>query len=315
MKRTFEDALSECLRRIPRGRVATCGGIARALGDVRAARAVATWITEHPKIPRGHRVVRADGRPILPRAEMALARDGVQTPSGRVESTKFIESLKSVDFLSGLREEQRRLGPRVVEEDLRGPTELVAGVDLAYDGGEAYAVAVSVALPHLDLVEIAAVRRHVDFPYIPTYLAYRESPGIEAAVRGLRKRPDVLLVDGHGRLHPTLFGVACAVGVHLDLPTIGVAKHPLYGRVQSEREKETEARPIQINGVARGYAWVPPGRGRAIYISVGHRISLVQALALVQRSTRHRYPEALRIADRIGRERKRNQKGERVAAR
>jgi deoxyribonuclease V len=112
-----------------------------------------------------------------------------------------------------------------------------------------------------------------------------------------------------------LFGVACAVGVHLDLPAIGVAKHPLTGQVQGAREREAGARPIWIAGVARGYAWVPPGRGRAIYVSIGHRVSLVNALRLVQRSTRHGYPEALKIADRIAREMKRNQKGERGVAR
>jgi deoxyribonuclease V len=251
----------------------------------------------------------------VPGAERALAREGLRAPGGRVDSTRFVEALRAVDFLGLLREEQRGLSRRVLEEDLEGPTELVAGVDLAYLGDEAYAVAVSVASSHLDLIEIAAVRRRVDFPYIPTYLAYRESPGIEAAVRRLRKRPDVLLVDGHGRLHPTSFGVACAVGVHLDLPTIGVAKHPLYGRVQGARERDTDARPIRINGVARGYAWVPPNRGRAIYVSVGHRVSLAHALALVQRTTRHGYPEPLRIADQIASEMKRNQKGERGAAR
>jgi deoxyribonuclease V len=289
--------------------------IGRALGDVRAARAVASWITEHPETPQSHRVVRADGRPVVPGAERTLAREGLQFPGGRVDSNRFVESLKAVDFLGARREEQRELGRRVMEEDLRGPTKLVAGVDLAYLGDEAYAVAVSVALPDLDPVEIAAVRRRVNFPYIPTYLAYRESPGIEEAVRRLRKRPDVLLVDGHGRLHPTLFGVACAVGVHLDLPTIGVAKHPLYGHVQGARERNMDARPIRIDGVARGYAWVPPGRGRAIYVSVGHRVSLADGLALVRRSTRHGYPEPLRIADRIAREMKRNQKGERGATR
>ncbi|TLZ44478.1 MAG: MGMT family protein [Methanobacteriota archaeon] len=42
----FRRALQQCLDRIPPGRVATCGAIARALGDVRASRAVAAWIVE-----------------------------------------------------------------------------------------------------------------------------------------------------------------------------------------------------------------------------------------------------------------------------
>src|SRR5207244_6398748 len=84
-------------------------------------------------------------------------------------------------------------------------------------------------------------------------------PGIETAVRRLTHRPDVLLVDGHGRLHPALFGVACYVGVRLGLPTVGVAKHPLVGRVKTKRRGSEHALPIEFRGRVQGYAWIPPG--------------------------------------------------------
>ena len=178
-----------------------------------------------------------------------------------------------------------------------------------------YAAAASVALADLETVEVALVRKGVDFPYIPTYLSYREFPGIEAAVRRLSTRPDLLMIDGHGRLHPALFGVACDAGVRLDLPTIGVAKHPLAGRVPPTSEKHEDALPVLIDGVTRGYAWTPPNRSRAIYVSVGHRVSLERAVDLVRKTTRDRYPEALRIADRISRNMKGNEKREKGAAR
>jgi len=186
---------------------------------------------------------------------------------------------------------------------------------VGYQGDEMYAVAVSIALGNLDTIEIALVRRRVDFPYIPTYLAYREFPGIEAAVRRLSRRPDVLMIDGHGRLHPALFGIACYAGIRLDLPTIGVAKHPLAGHVQPASERHVAAHSVRIDGVTRGYAWTPPNRSRAIYVSVGHRISLPRALDLVRKTTQYRYPEALRIADRVSREMKGNEKREKGAAR
>src|SRR5713226_3768568 len=167
-------------------------------------------------------------------------------------------------------------------------------------------VAVSLDAKDLGLVEITAVKRQAEFPYIPTYLAYREFPGIEAAVRRLKQRPDVLLVDGHGRLHPALFGVACYVGVRLDLSTIGVAKHPLVGRVRPGTRSHSGASPIEFRGQVRGYAWTPPGRARPIYVSIGHRISIERALEVVRSSTLRGYPEPLRLADRIGRAMKRN---------
>ncbi len=311
----FAEAVSQCLAEIPRGRVATCGAIARALGDVRAARAVATWLVEHPDTSRGHRVVRADGRPVLAGTERRLVQEGLPLAGGCVDASRIIALLPDVEFLGVLRAEQRRLASRVIERDARGPIEVIAGVDVAYQGDDMYAAAVSVALANLETVEIALVRRRVDFPYIPTYLAYREFPGIEAAVRRLSRRPDVLMIDGHGRLHPALFGLACYAGIRLDLPTIGVAKHPLAGRVQPTSENQADALSVRIDGVTRGYAWIPPNRSRAIYVSVGHRISLPRALDLVRKTTKHRYPEALRIADRISIEMRRNEKREKGAAR
>ena len=315
MDSNFAKAVSQCLAEIPRRRVATCGAVARALGDVRAARAVATWLVDHPDTPEGHRVVRADGRPVLAQARRRLEREGLHLARGRVDDSRIVASLPSVKFLGLLRAEQRRLASRVIERDTPGPIEIIGGVDVGYQGDEMYAVAVSIALGNLDTIEIALVRRRVDFPYIPTYLAYREFPGIESAVRRLSRRPDVLMIDGHGRLHPALFGIACYAGIRLDLPTIGVAKHPLAGRVQPTSEKHAAAHSVRIDGVTRGYAWTPPNRSRAIYVSVGHRISLPRALDLVRKTTQHRYPEALRIADRVSREIKGNEKREKGAAR
>jgi deoxyribonuclease V len=167
----------------------------------------------------------------------------------------------------------------------------------------------------LELVETACVRGRVEFPYIPTYLAYREFPGIEGAVNRLSKRPDLLMIDGHGRLHPVLFGVACYAGVVLDIPTFGIAKHPLAGRLGSRPRGKSNARTVRFGDRIRGYAWIPPGRSRAIYVSVGHRISLETAMMIVRETTHTGYPEPLRIADRLSKEMKRNEKREKGATR
>ena len=191
------------------------------------------------------------------------------------------------------------LSERVVEEDMGVPFERIAGVDAGYDGDETYVVVICLDRNDLDPIDIAVVKRRAEFPYIPTYLAYREFSGIEAAVHRLDQRPDVLLVDGHGRLHPALFGIACYVGVRLDLPTIGVAKHPPSG-----------ATAIEFQGQVRGYSWTPPGRERPIFVSIGHRITLERALDVVRASTLRGHPEPLKLADRIGREMKRNKRNE-----
>ena len=66
-------------------------------------------------------------------------------------------------------------------------------------------------------------------PYVPGLLSFREAPLLLEALRKLRTRPDVLLVDGHGRLHPRRLGLASHMGLHVDVPTIGVGKSLLVG--------------------------------------------------------------------------------------
>ena len=247
---------------------------------------------------------------MLPDASHELASESVPVRSGRVPANRFVTIRTAVPLLDRLRREQRHLASLVTEEDAGGAPERIAGVDVSYDADRMYAAAVCVDAITLAVVEVAMATSDVSFPYIPTYLARREFPGIEAAVRRLSRKPDVLMVDGHGRLHPARFGVACDVGVRLDIPTIGVAKHPLAGRAMKPSGGDKAAIPIALGGDTRGYAWVPPGAARPIFISVGHRISLATALDLVRRTTQSRYPAPLALADRESKEMKRNEKRE-----
>lgn len=233
---------------------------------------------------------------------------------GRVEESSMLASLSAPPILEALREEQRKLAAQVVERDARREARTFGGVDVAYAGNHAFAVAVRLDARTLETLETCSRVVEVDFPYIPTYLAFREFPAIRAAFDGLRERPDLLFVDGHGRLHPALFGFACYAGVKLDLPTVGIAKHPLAGRPASSARRVFGALPIEIDREVRGYAWTPPRTSRAFYISVGNRISLENALREAQQATRTRYPEPLLIADRITKEKRDKKNAERSAS-
>src|SRR3972149_3650598 len=96
-----------------------------------------------------------------------------------------------------------------------GDRAVVAGVVTTPDGGR--------------VLESLALHVRVDFPYVPGYLAYREFPAIERCFSRLDPPPDVLMIDGHGVLHPARLGIARLAGVRLDRPTIGVAKSLLVG--------------------------------------------------------------------------------------
>lgn len=304
----FQEALEAVLDEIPRGCVATCGAVARALGDVRAARAVATWLADHPETAGRERVVRADGRPIR-------SRDTGSPPGGRSivdhprRPKRLVRDLPHVGLFRRLRAEQRRMARRVQEYDVPSLLQSVGAVDVSYDREDAFAAAVRCDAERLEVEEIALAKTRTEFPYVPGYLAYREFPAVDAALRRLRTLPDLLIVDGHGRLHPAHFGFACFVGVRLDRPTIGVAKHLLVGKRPRSSRGNREAVPILLDGEVSGYAWMPPSGSRPIYVSVGHRVSLHGALGAVRRTTLRNYPEPLRIADRVSRDMKRKSKG------
>lgn len=68
-------------------------------------------------------------------------------------------------------------------------------------------------------------------PYIPGFLSFRETPALLAAWEQLSQKPDLLFVDGHGISHPRRLGVASHFGLMIDVPTIGVAKKRLCGKI------------------------------------------------------------------------------------
>jgi deoxyribonuclease V len=194
---------------------------------------------------------------------------------------------------------QQALRPRVIARDRLGRVRSVAGLDASYDreAGTTRAAAALLALPGLEPVAQRTVRRRTRFPYVPGLLSFREAPALLSALAALRRRPDLILCDGHGLAHPRRFGLACHVGVLIDVPCIGVAKSRLVGGHA----------PVPA---ARG-AWVPLREGaetigavlrtqsgvRPVYVSVGHRVSLETAIAQVLRCTpRHRLPEPIRRA-------------------
>jgi deoxyribonuclease V len=108
----------------------------------------------------------------------------------------------------------------------------------------------------------------------------------------------VYLIDGQGRIHPRRFGIACHLGVCLDVPTIGVAKSLLVGKVEENGKDES---PIILEGEKVGVRLTMP-KNRPLYISVGHRVSLPTAVEIVRKATREKAMDPLRFADWLSKE-------------
>jgi deoxyribonuclease V len=193
---------------------------------------------------------------------------------------------------------QERLAALVREEDAPGAVELIAGVDAAYDPGghDTHAAVALWAVTSGDVVETATATVETRSPYVPGFLAWRELPAVLAAFEGLDRRPDLVLVDGHGRAHPRRCGLACVAGLALDLPTAGCAKSVLTGSF-SELGADRGARvPLVDRGEVIGMALRTRTGVRPLYVSVGHRITLEGACRSVLAASRFRVPEPLRSA-------------------
>lgn len=194
---------------------------------------------------------------------------------------------------------QARLRDRVVRSgSLRART--VAGVDVSEKDGTARAAVV--VLRHLEPVEEAVAEMPIAFPYVPGLLSFRELPPILEAWKNLRTKPDVVIVDGQGYAHPRRFGLACHLGVLLDLPAIGCAKSRLVGEHAVPPPERGAWTPLVDEGEVIGAALrTQPGRN-VVYVSIGHRVTLQSAIRVVlECAPRYRLPEPQRLADRLSR--------------
>ncbi|MEC4982528.1 MAG: deoxyribonuclease V [Oscillatoria sp. PMC 1068.18] len=197
---------------------------------------------------------------------------------------------------------QQELVSQVVTEDRLGEVNYVAGVDVGFEDNYTItkAAAVVLSFPELTEVEYAIAHRPTTFPYIPGFLSFREIPALLAALEKLTITPDLILCDGQGIAHPRKFGLACHLGVILDLPTIGVAKSLLVGKHEELPTEKGNWRPLVYKGETVGVVLRSRTNVKPLYISSGHQISLPTAIDYVLRCTpKYRLPETTRKADRL----------------
>ena len=197
-------------------------------------------------------------------------------------------------------EEQRKLRSRVREEALIRSPRLVAGADVSFNlYGKTFWGGLVVCDIQNDFkaVDRSVVRMVVDFPYIPGLLGFREVPVLKAAYEGLAVKPEVILVDAHGRAHPRRLGSASHLGVVLNVPAVGCAKSLLCGEYDEPDWERGAFSPMTLEGEIVGRVLRTRSDVKPVFVSVGHRCDLEAAAQLVLAcSPKYRIPQPIRLA-------------------
>ena len=193
---------------------------------------------------------------------------------------------------------QKLMAQKVVWEGKISNLSKVVGLDLAFVGREGIGIAALLNYPELKLIKYAVAVDEVPIPYVPGLLAFREAPLMFAAYEALNEDADLIMVDGHGVTHPRGLGIASHIGLVLDKPSIGAAKKPLYGS-----EEVVEGVNYVVVGGRRAAVIMEGGKGKRIYLSIGHKVGIDEIVRLAPTFFRgHSLPEPTYVADRISKE-------------
>ncbi|MHA1251038.1 MAG: endonuclease V, partial [Candidatus Helarchaeota archaeon] len=180
----------------------------------------------------------------------------------------------------------------------------IAGFDISYDkkSNSAIAAAIIWDIENDTIIEKEFLYFQARFPYISGFLAFREMPSYYKLLKRLKVKPDLVLVDGHGILHPRKLGLAAHLGVIIKIPTIGVAKSRFIGKADFIPDEPGEYTLIRYENEILG-ALLKPNRGKNIYVSIGNLIDLENAIKFVYSMIKSdkRLPEPLILADNLSR--------------
>eukprot|EP01012_Entosiphon_sulcatum_P009728 TRINITY_DN15555_c0_g1_i1.p1 TRINITY_DN15555_c0_g1~~TRINITY_DN15555_c0_g1_i1.p1 ORF type:complete len:704 (+),score=81.79 TRINITY_DN15555_c0_g1_i1:29-2113(+) len=191
----------------------------------------------------------------------------------------------------------------------KAPLNLIGGLAIRCfksNPNVAVATLVVVSFPSMEVVFEGCRPHHCSEPAVNGFLAFRQAPPLLDHIERLRQDyphlvPQLLFVDGGGTLHTRGCGLAVHVGVGTDIPTVGVSGWVAVDGLSKDnilRQLERGVEAVGLLGQSGrhwGMAFMPPSR-EPIFVSVGHRVSLMSAVAMTKACTLNATPEPLKIA-------------------
>jgi len=144
-----------------------------------------------------------------------------------MQTSEFLPESSSREALLKV---QHMVAKKAIIKDNFNDIQFIAAADQAFLDKLIISGIILLDFHSLEIIERVFSIQPVSFPYISTFLSFREGPAIVNAYNKLKTRPDILLIDGAGINHPRNAGLATHIGVALDLPTIGITKKILCGK-------------------------------------------------------------------------------------
>jgi len=194
-----------------------------------------------------------------------------------------------------LKKEQNKLAKKIVLKKDFGKIKLIAGVDQTYVNKKIISAIVVLDYETMKIVEQKYAVLDEKFPYLSGFLVYREGPAIIEAFSKLENKPDILIIEASGALHPRRIGMTSHVGLLIDTSTIGITKSLLCGEIKENK--------IIFNNEILGEVLTTKEHGNPIYVSPGHKITLEKSVEIVKKLIvpPHKMPEPLHLAHRYSR--------------
>jgi deoxyribonuclease V len=195
-----------------------------------------------------------------------------------------------------LLEVQRAVAAHACVEDRFDEIRTIAGVDQAFFDDNVVSGIVTLDYETMEEKDRAYAIVTTEFPYIPTFLAFREGKAIVSAYRKLPENPELLMIDGCGINHPRYAGLATHIGVALDIPTIGVSKSILCGTSEQPADAG-EFHPLMYGDRQVGWTLKSKENCNPIIVAPGHRVSMESSIEIVKHCLRgYKLPEPTRQA-------------------
>ena len=194
---------------------------------------------------------------------------------------------------------QNKMQQRIIIQKPDFDLRLIAGCDSSFIGEDAIlSVFVLMTYPKLEVLEKVWHYGPVELPYVPGFLSFREAPNLLEAYKKLDQKPDLIMVDGHGISHPRRLGIATHLGLHLDKPTMGVAKKVLVGKYKEPDKTKGSISPLEYKGQVIANVLRTKDNVKPVFVSPGHLMDLESATEIALNcATKYKLPEPTRLAD------------------